>query len=184
MPARSYTLQNAYPRRPDFTFRVYDGEGRKRNGQASHLRRLAELLDSKFRLPGGFKIGWDGILGLIPGVGDLATSAVSLYIMVQAAMLGAPPAILARMGLNLVIDNVLDFVPVIGNLFDFVWKANLKNINLLDDYLQNPTRTVRRSKWAIALTTISVVLFAVALAAGALFASIAAFRWLLRGTGW
>ena len=177
-------MQNAYPRRPDFTFRVYDGEGRKRSDQANHLRWLAEMLDTKFRLPGGFRVGWDGILGLIPGAGDLTSGAISLYILVQAAILGAPPAILARMGLNILIDNVVDFVPVVGNLFDFVWKSNTKNIALLDHYLDNPARTVRRSKWAIAFTVAAIVLFMGAIVTLAVVASVAAFRWLMQGAGW
>jgi hypothetical protein len=184
MAARSYILQNAYPRRPDFTFRVYDGEGRKRRDQASHLRWLADLLDTKFRLPGGFRVGWDGILGLIPGAGDLATGAVSFYILVQAALLGAPPALLARMGLNLLIDNAFSLVPVVGNLFDFVWKANTKNMALLDRYLEDPRRTVRRSKWAIGFTLAAVVAFALLLVTAAVVASVAAFRWLFSGGGW
>ncbi|RZA04336.1 MAG: DUF4112 domain-containing protein [Proteobacteria bacterium] len=187
MPARSYRLQNAYPRRPDYTFRVYEGQkdgapGMKKNGQ--HLRWLAEMLDSKFRLPGGIRVGWDGILGFIPGLGDVATSGISLYILFQAAMMGAPPAILGRMALNILIDNVLDFIPVIGNLFDFFWKSNLKNIALLDRYLADPARTARRSRWAIALTVAAVAIFAVALITAAVMASIAVIKFLFNGGGW
>lgn len=177
MPARSYILQNAYPRRPDYSFRVHDGAGRR--DQTAQLRWLADMLDTRFRLPGGFRIGWDGILGLIPGAGDLLTSGLSFYIILQAALLGAPPAVLARMGLNVLIDNLFDFLPVVGNLFDFVWKSNAKNMALLDRYLADPSRVAKRSKWAVAFTVAGVIAFAAVLIAGAVAASVLAFRWLL-----
>ncbi|RYE92224.1 MAG: DUF4112 domain-containing protein [Oxalobacteraceae bacterium] len=64
------------------------------------------MLDSKYRLPGGFRVGWDGILGFIPGLGDVATSGISLYILFQAAILGAPPAVLGRMLREVIVADV------------------------------------------------------------------------------
>lgn len=124
----------------------------KREEGLAEIRKLAHLLDSRFRLPFGWKIGWDGILGLIPGIGDIATNSLSLYIIFRAALLGCPPSVLLRMGLNLAVDNLLDLIPLLGNLFDFVWKANNKNLALLESYLLRPRRVTIASRVLIALT--------------------------------
>jgi hypothetical protein len=120
------------------------------------LRKLAYLMDAQYTLPGGFKIGWDGILGFFPGIGDLITNFISAYIVIQAAMLGCPPAILLRMGLNLLIENLLDAIPLFGNFFDIFWKSNLKNVDLLEHYFESPLATRRNSRWIIALTVLSL----------------------------
>lgn len=97
--------------------------------------RLAKLMDSSIRLPGGFRIGIDGLIGLVPVVGDLASSGVSVYIIAQAARAGVPLGTLARMLLNLALDTVVGAIPVLGDLFDMVFKANLRNARLMDVYL-------------------------------------------------
>lgn len=109
------------PRRPD--------EARKR------VQRLARLMDSSIRLPGGYRIGFDGLIGLVPGVGDLATAGVSCYIIVQAARAGVPTRVLARMVWNVGLDAVIGSVPLVGDLFDFAFKANLRNARLMEAYL-------------------------------------------------
>lgn len=129
-----------------------DNEADVRN----EVRKISEYLDSKYRLPFGWKVGWDGILGIIPGVGDLLTNAFSFYIIYKAAIIGCPPSIILRMGLNVVIDNVLDAVPLLGNIFDFVWKANNKNVALMDRYLDRPRQTTRSSRAVVALTLLLV----------------------------
>lgn len=101
------------------------------------LKKLSVLMDSKFQGPMGFRFGLDGILGLIPVLGDFVSIAVSLFIVFQSAMLGCSPAVLMRMGLNLVIETIVEMIPVLGNIFDFVWKANNKNIELLETHLVN-----------------------------------------------
>lgn len=139
--------------------------------ELAELRHLSNLLDSKYRLPGGFRVGWDGLLGLIPGIGDIATSMISFYIIVRAAALGCPPVVLARMGLNVLIDNVFDAIPIVGQIFDFFWKANNKNMALLEAHLRTPAHARRSSMWALASVLVAVVaglviLFAASIAAG------------------
>ena len=95
-------------------------------------------MDSKFSGPLGFKFGLDGLLGVVPIVGDFFGSAVSLYIIYEAAMLGCGPSVLMRMGLNVFIESLIEMIPLLGNIFDFVWKANDKNIVLLETHLLNP----------------------------------------------
>lgn len=120
------------------------------------LDNLARFLDSKYQLPGGIRIGWDGILGFIPGVGDLITNMLSMYIIVRAAALGCSPAVILRMGGNVLLDNIFDLVPVLGNFFDIFWKSNLKNIALIERYQANPARTDASSKFLVGLTVICV----------------------------
>ena len=99
------------------------------------VHRIARLMDSSIRLPGGFRIGVDGLIGLVPGVGDLAAAGASLYIVALAARAGVPASALARMVLNVALDAVVGAVPVLGDVFDVAFKANLRNATLMDTYL-------------------------------------------------
>ena len=111
------------------------------------LRQLAHLLDDRFRIPGtSYRIGLDGLIGLVPGLGDAVTTLFSLYIVLEARRLGLPLTKLGRMGLNVGVDAVLGAVPLLGDLFDVAWKANRRNLTLLLDHLdaEGRTRHVRR----------------------------------------
>src|SRR5215217_983180 len=99
-----------------------------RTERIARLRRLAVLLDSAIRLPGGFRIGADGLIGLAPGVGDALTTALAAYIVYEASQLGLPRHKLWRMAGNVAIDSVVGAVPLLGDLFDVVFKANLRNL--------------------------------------------------------
>jgi Domain of unknown function (DUF4112) len=100
------------------------------------VARLAYWLDDRFRIPGTRRrIGFDGLLGLIPGIGDTATALIASYIVLEAARLGVPKAMLARMLANVGIDYVLGLVPLVGDLADFAWKANRRNARMLRDHL-------------------------------------------------
>lgn len=105
-----------------------------------HLRRysvIARLLDAQFRVPlTGWRFGLDGIFGLVPGVGDVATALVGAYGLVVAYKLGAPASIHARMVLNLLLDAGIGSIPVAGDLFDFAFKANIRNQRLLMKWLE------------------------------------------------
>lgn len=99
------------------------------------LRRWAVLLDSYFRVPGTrIRFGLDAILGLIPGIGDLSAPIFTGLILVQAARMRLPLIVQARMVLNAGLDMLLGLVPVLGDLVDVAWKANLKNLALLERY--------------------------------------------------
>lgn len=118
---------------------------------------LARFLDSKFSAPFGFRFGWDGILGLIPGVGDIFTSTFSLYIIARAATLGCSVPVLLHMGLNVWLDNLFAVVPILGNVIDFIWKSNLKNLDLLERHLNNKVKTTQSSLMVLALVFIGIV---------------------------
>ena len=89
------------------------------------VRLLSRLLDEQFRIPGTtYRVGLDGLLGLIPGVGDAAGALLSTYILYEAMRLGAPSTVLLRMVANIGIDTVGGAIPVVGDIFDIAWKAN------------------------------------------------------------
>lgn len=100
------------------------------------LRALAWLMDARFVIPGiGVRVGLDGLIGLVPGIGDAATLLVSAYIIYRGHCLGVPPRLIGRMIINVGVDAVLGSVPVVGDLFDIAFKANLYNVDLLDRWL-------------------------------------------------
>jgi hypothetical protein len=101
-------------------------------GRLRRLDKLSRLLDNAFAIPGTrFRIGLDGILGLIPGIGDATGAALSIYLIVQAARLGLPVSTLLRMVGNVALETVVGAVPIVGDIFDIVWKANIRNMALL-----------------------------------------------------
>jgi len=138
------------------------------------------MLDSAIRVPGtGVTIGLDPILGLVPGLGDLAGAVLSGYIVLTAARLGAPKSVLAKMLLNLGTDTLVGSVPVLGDLFDVGFRANIRNSELLDRHLGQPEQARRSSRLAI----VAVVGGLVLLAAGAIALAILSFKalnWLVR----
>ena len=94
------------------------------------LERLVSLLDDRFSV-GGFRFGLDGLLGLVPGVGDTVGALASAYVILAARRLGAPRSVLLRMGGNLALDYLVGAIPLLGDLFDFGFKANRRNLDLL-----------------------------------------------------
>ncbi|MCE9681977.1 DUF4112 domain-containing protein [Halomonas alkalisoli] len=99
------------------------------------VHRLARLMDSSIRLPGGYRIGVDGLIGLVPVLGDFAAAGVSFYIIAQTGRAGVPTRVLRRMVLNVMLDTLVGVIPVFGDIFDFAFKANLRNARLMDAYL-------------------------------------------------
>ena len=101
-----------------------------------HLRRLARLMDARWRIPIlGKRFGLDAVIGLIPGLGDVAASGVSLWIVWSAARMGAPRPTVLRMIGNIGIDLLVGAIPVLGDVFDVAFKANKRNLQLLEKKL-------------------------------------------------
>ena len=117
------------------------------NPRLQHLRFFSNLLDQCITLPGGFRIGIDPIIGLIPGFGDVLSVALSLYLVYQAALLGLRKRILLRMLGNVAIEGLVGTFPVLGDVFDAVWKANMRNLRLIE--LHYAPATPGRSKTKI-----------------------------------
>ena len=96
------------------------------------LDKLSTLLDSKYRIPGTpFRFGWDSLLGLIPGVGDVATLGPSAYLIYKGVSLGARKRTIGRMAANTGLDFFVGAIPILGDIFDMVYKANNRNFALL-----------------------------------------------------
>jgi hypothetical protein len=139
------------------------------------LNHLAWLLDSSIRVPGtGFTIGLDALIGLVPVVGDLVGVFLSGYIVREAAALGVPRSMLLRMAFNVALEGLVGMIPLAGDVFDAAYKANQRNVRLLNAWLDAP-RAARRSSRAfvLALTGALVAFIVLAGAAGFLLA-----RWL------
>jgi hypothetical protein len=141
------------------------------------LRRIAWLLDDLVRVPGtSRRFGLDPLLGLLPGGGDIAGGALSAYVVLAAARLGAPSSVILRMGWNIVVDTVLGAVPLLGDLFDASWKANRRNVALLESYLEQPGSARRSSRLVVA--GVLVVIAAAVIGMAAL--TVLAVRWIVR----
>jgi hypothetical protein len=113
------------------------GDDARRPTSAKDIDALADWLDTKFKIPGtGFRFGLDSLIGLIPGVGDAATLAAGLYIVARVVHLGAPAGLVARMLVSLGTDAVLGAIPIVGDVFDFAFKANAKNAERLRRHLR------------------------------------------------
>jgi hypothetical protein len=126
------------------------------------LRRLAVLFDNAFRIPGTrFRFGLDPILGLVPGIGDMASPILALLMIWQATRQRVPKAVLARMAINALVDAGVGAIPIVGDAFDFVWKANDWNLALLERHSRAGTRATA-GDWLF-LCLCGLVLFGLAL---------------------
>jgi hypothetical protein len=122
------------------------------------LRRIAELLDNAFVVPGtSYRVGLDPIIGLLPGIGDLVSPLFTIGMMLQARELGVPRVVQARMLVNVAIDTLVGVVPVFGDLFDFAWKSNEKNLALLELHAREE-RAGSAGDWAFVVLMIALVL--------------------------
>lgn len=118
------------------------------------VERLARLLDEAFRIPGTrIRLGLDALVGLIPGVGDVAGLLMGSYVVLEAHRLGAPGELKLRMARNVAVDALVGLVPVFGDLYDVAYRSNRRNVQmLLDHYRPAPARPVARaSRWLPAL---------------------------------
>jgi len=141
-------------------------------------RRLSVLLDSAFRVPGTqLRFGLDPILGaLLPELGDALTALLSLSLLVVAYRQRVPKLVLARMLINVALDAVFGAIPLVGDAFDFAFKANEKNLALIERHHGDPSRA---AGWGDRLVVFGVVLVALACAALPLLLGAALLRFLL-----
>jgi hypothetical protein len=128
------------------------------------LRQLSRLLDNLVTIPGTqVGVGLDPIMGLLPIGGDVVGMILSCYIVVEAARLGVPRATVGRMVFNIIIDGLVGAVPMLGDLFDFAWKANTLNIQLLEDSLKLPNQSKKADKWFILALIVGLLLVVIVL---------------------
>lgn len=143
------------------------------------LHKISDVMDRHFKGPFGWRFGWDGLLGLVPVAGDMVTNAISVYVVLRAAQLGVAPSVIVRMGLNLLVENLVDIIPFFGNLFDFVWKANSKNMALVEKYFEEPHAVRRNSIFVLIFTVVLLLVMVI----GSLVLAIMAIGWLLTQFG-
>lgn len=124
------------------------------------MKRVAELtrlMDKQFTIPGtNFRFGLDGLIGLIPGVGDVSTFAVSCYLITLMAKNGASGYVMARMVLNVLIDAIIGSIPFIGDLFDFAFKANSRNLRLMQEHFVEGRH--RGGAWKVVVPIVIILL--------------------------
>jgi hypothetical protein len=114
---------------------------RSRAERLARLDALAALFDTAFVVPGtNVRFGLDALIGLVPGIGDAITTVLSLYIVNEARALGAPRHLIARMLGNVALDSVVGAVPLLGDAFDVMWRANRRNLTLLRNHLAREAR--------------------------------------------
>jgi hypothetical protein len=144
--------------------------------RTDRLRRIAWVMDDLVRVPGtSRRFGLDPVLGLIPGGGDIAGGALSAWIVVAAARLGAPSSVIRRMGWNIVVDTVLGAVPLLGDVFDATWKANRRNVALLERYMEQPGSATRSSRLVLAGVLIGIAVMVLGMAV----LTVLVIRWLI-----
>lgn len=124
------------------------------------LAWLAWLLDSSIPIPGTrLTIGIDAIIGLVPFLGDMVGVVLSSYILSEAARLGAPRTLLWRMAFNVGVEGLVGIIPLAGDVFDAAWKANQKNVRLLEGWLDRPEKARRSSRAFVVLLVLVVASF-------------------------
>jgi hypothetical protein len=147
-----------------------------RDAARARLNFLAWVLDGAIQIPGTqIRFGFDALIGLLPGFGDAIGAILSSYILGEAAALGAPKSTLIRMSFNIAVDAVVGVVPFVGDAMDVAWKANLRNVNLLNDWLDEPRKTSRTSRLFVGALIAAVLLFVIGLGVLAVWL----FWWLI-----
>jgi hypothetical protein len=131
------------------------------NDPLARARTLTRLLDSAARIPGtGIRFGLDPLLGLVPGLGDVAGAVLAGYLVLLAERLGAPRAVVLRMLGNVAADTVGGTIPVLGDAFDVAFKSNTRNLALLERALDVPTEAERASRLVVVATLAGLALLA------------------------
>jgi len=127
------------------------------------LRRWAVLLDSAFRVPGtNFRFGLDAIIGLVPGLGDLVAPVFTVAVLLTGLKMRVPAVVQARMVLNAAIDVLVGLVPLLGDFADAVWKADLRNVALLERHARPGMAPTRGDYWFVLVCLALVILIAAA----------------------
>ncbi|WP_369601487.1 DUF4112 domain-containing protein [Hahella sp. SMD15-11] len=131
------------------------------------LNKLATVLDSRFRIPGTrIRFGWDSIVGVIPVAGDVLTALLGGYIISQAYKAGAPRKLLLRMAANTLADLFGGSVPVVGDIYDVLWRSNQRNVRLLEDWLNSQIEPRTEQEHSL----VKVLVVAILLGVGGIFA--------------
>jgi hypothetical protein len=142
-------------------------EKRKRQGLEPLFKWLAYIMDEVVRVPGTqFRFGLDPLIGLIPGIGDSSSALVSAFALVQAVRVGVPRVLLMRMALNILVNEIVGVVPVVGDAFSFWFKSNARNYEIIKTHRLGSSAP-RKSDWlfviGVLLVLVAVVVVGIAL---------------------
>jgi Domain of unknown function (DUF4112) len=149
-------------------------EKRKRQGLDPLFKWLAYIMDEVVRVPGTkFRFGLDPLLGLIPGIGDTSSALVSAFALIQAVRLGVPKVLLMRMALNVLVNEVIGVVPVIGDAFSFWFKSNARNYEIIKTHRLGSSAP-RRSDWIFVIGILAVLVIIVCVGIALSFVVLAA----------
>ena len=144
------------------------------------LRVLARVMDSSIRIPGtDFRFGLDAIIGLVPGLGDVLGAVVSGYIVFESARVGASRGTLLRMLANIGIEALVGAVPALGDLFDAAYRANDRNVRLLEDEVDHPAQVTRRNRLVLVGAGIGILTVVGGLAALSIWLTLTLIRAVL-----
>jgi uncharacterized protein DUF4112 len=149
-------------------------EKEKRSELEPLFRWLALIMDNLLRVPGtNFRFGLDPVMGLLPGLGDTGSTLISAMALIAAARRGLPKILLARMSLNILINEAVGIIPIVGDAFSFWFKSNARNYDLLRQHTAAP-RCSTKSDWIFVAVVLSALLLI-------LVVSLAISFWLLYG---
>ncbi|HEU4778334.1 MAG TPA: DUF4112 domain-containing protein [Steroidobacteraceae bacterium] len=155
--------------------------GREASGRRDleRLRAITLLFDQAFLVPGTkWRFGLDALFGLVPGLGDIAGALVAVFALRVARRLNAPPAIQLHLLSNIALDASVGMVPILGDLFDFAFKAQTRNLALLDAWMATPHKTARRSHRGLLLIPIAIVIVFATLTALGIWMLVILVHWL------
>jgi hypothetical protein len=142
------------------------------------LRAVTRLFEQAFRVPGTqWRFGLDALIGLVPGLGDVVGAVVATYALHVARKLDAPAVVQTRMLTNIAFDALIGIVPVLGDIFDFAFKAQTRNLALLDAWVMSPERTARRSRRGLLLLPIAIVIVFATVTALGVWLLVILFQW-------
>lgn len=112
----------------------------RQEARLAEIEFLARLLDDRFRIPGtSIRFGLDGLVGLIPGLGDASTTVAALFLVYRARQLGVPKVVVARMVANVLADMTIGAIPLLGDIFDIAFKVNRRNLDLMRRHVEMPS---------------------------------------------
>ena len=155
--------------------------GREKHGRRAleHLRTITLLFDQAFQVPGTrWRFGLDALIGLVPGLGDIAGALVAMFALRVARKLNAPSVVQMHMLSNVALDALVGIVPILGDIFDFAFKAQTRNLALLDAWVASPERTARRSRRGLLLIPLAIIIVFATVTALGIWMLYLLFHWL------
>ena len=154
------------------------------DARLDRMRAAARILDSQFRIPGTpIRFGLDAIIGLVPGVGDFAGAIASSWFIFEAGRAGAPAPVIARMMANVGIEALVGAIPILGDLFDVAFKANNRNMRLIEHHAVEPVRVRRSSRRFFVVLGLALVLLVIVIGALAVMIGLKLFELIASGRG-